>query len=205
MRRRFLWCLIGPSALVLSFSSSAPAAPPGNWSLAVERVFGYRRSITETEVNGQTDTSKSSSVALFSNFVEQDSYPSARFALDYLFNSGVSLGGALAFQLVTTGDGDDSRNGWLLAPRVGYFAAVTSGFGIWPRAGLTYVTTDFGGDNDLSATAITLEVPLVFSLGGRSVGLSMMPYLDFGVGGGTDEVDRTLTEFGLQFGLNVFF
>jgi hypothetical protein len=207
MQLRFPWCVLGPCALLLLCSSPAQAAPPGSWSLAVERVFGFRRATTKTEVNGQTDSTTSSSISLFSNFVAQDGYPSARVALDYLFSSGVSLGGALAFQSVNPDDDqdNDSQKAWLLAPRVGYFASVTSSFGVWPRGGLTYVTTDLGGNNDQSATAITVEVPLVFLLGGRSVGLSVLPYVDLGVGGGTDEVDQTITELGLQFGLNIFF
>jgi len=207
MQLRFPWCVLGPCALLLLSSSSAQAAAPGSWSLAVERVFGFRRATTKTEVNGQTDSTTSSSISLFSNFGETLGYPSARVALDYLFPSGVSLGGALAFQSVNPDEDDDNDNqtAWLLAPRVGYFASVTSSFGVWPRGGLTYVTTDLGGDNDQSATAITVEVPLVFPLGGTSVALSIMPYVDLGVGGGTDEVDQTITELGLQFGLNVIF
>jgi len=207
MQLRFPWCALGPCALLLLSSSSAQAAPPGTWSLAVERVFGFRRATTKTEVNGQTDSTTSTSISLFSNFSAQDGYPSARVALDYIFPSGVSLGGALAFQSVNPDEDqdDDNQTAWLLAPRVGYFASVTSSFGIWPRGGLTYVTTDLGGDNDQSATAITVEVPLVFALEGRSVGLSLMPYVDLGVGGGTDEVDQTITELGLQLGLNLFF
>jgi len=207
MPLRFPWCVLGPSALLLSSSSSAQAAAPGNWSLAVERVFGFRRATTKTEVNGQTDSTTSSAISLFSNFGEQLGYPPARLALDYLFGSGVSLGGALAFQSVNPVEDDDNDNqvSWLLAPRVGYFASVTSSFAIWPRGGLTYVTTDLGGDNAQSATAITVEVPLVFLLGGSNVGLSILPYVDLGVGGGTDEIDQTITELGLQFGVNLFF
>jgi len=207
MQLRFPWCVLGSCALLLSSSSSAQAAAPGTWSLAVERVFGFRRATTKTEVNGQTDSTTSTSIGLFSNFNAQDGYPWARVALDYIFPSGVSLGGALAFQSVNPDEDDDNDNqtAWLLAPRVGYFASVTSSFGVWPRGGLTYVTTDLGGDNNQSATAITVEVPLVFSLGATSVALSIMPYVDLGVGGGTDEVDQTITELGLQFGLNVFF
>jgi hypothetical protein len=207
MPLRFPRCVLGPCALLLLSSSSAQAAAPGTWSLAVERVFGFRRATTKTEVNGQTDTTTSSSISLFSNFGETLGYPPARVALDYLFPSGVSLGGALGFQSVNPDedDDDDNQTAWLLAARVGYFASVTSSFGIWPRGGLTFTTTDLGADNDQSATAITVEVPLVFPLGGSSVALSVMPYVDLGVGGGTDEVDQTITELGLQLGLNVIF
>jgi hypothetical protein len=48
-------------------------------------------------------------------------------------------------------------------------------------------------------------VPLVFNLGLSGLGLVVMPHIDLGLGGGTDDVDQTLTEFGLQFGLSMFF
>src|SRR6185295_14442041 len=137
---------------------------------------------------------------------EQPGYPAARIALDYLFPSGVSLGGAIGYQSLDPNDDvdDDSVNAWLLEPRVGYFASVTANFGVWPRGGLTYVAIDTGGDDGPSYTAISVEVPLEFRIGGN-VCFAAMPYVDLGVGGGTDNFDQKVTEFGLQFGMNAFF
>ena len=137
-------------------------------------------------------------------------YPDPRLALDYIFPSGVSLGGALGYESVDYDDDDDTDNAsaWLLAARVGYFASVTSGFGLWPRGGFTVVSTDDGDandDDDVSLTALTVEVPLVFSLGVSSIALTVMPHIDFGLGGGNDDVDMKLTEFGLQLGMSAFF
>jgi hypothetical protein len=53
-------------------------------------------------------------------------------------------------------------------------------------------------------TAITVEVPLVLNVGGN-VCFVGMPYVDLGVGGGSDDFDQKATEFGLQFGMSAFF
>lgn len=180
------------------------AAPPGNWSLAVERVFGVSRVTTELD-NGASSTSTSAtSISLFSAFSGQRGYSSPRFALDYIANSGVSFGGAIAYESIS-GDARADQNVWVVAPRLGYFARPSAGFGIWPRAGVTHVSVSTDGDAPTStATAITLEVPLVFLLG-STLALTVLPHADIGIAGGTANVDRTVTEFGLQFGANAFF
>ena len=171
--------------------------------MGIERVFGFSRATTKTEVNGNTSTNTSSQVSLFDHTLDsQPGYPGARVALDYLFPSGVSLGGAIGYQSVDPDDDDDgdSVSAWLLEPRVGYFASVTANFGVWPRGGLTYVSIDDGP----SFTAISVELPLELRIGGN-VCFAVMPYVDLGVAGGTDTVDQKITEFGLQFGMNAFF
>jgi hypothetical protein len=198
-RSKLVLVLAGLSALV---SVPAGAAAPGRWSLGVERVFGFSRISTSSEANGRTETTNESAVSLFSDVGGRAGYSTARVALDYLSASGVSAGGALGYQRLH-GDGPDSVKGWLLAPRIGFFAAVTPGFGLWPRGGVTYVSLAAGAD-DRSATAITVELPLVFLVTG-GLGIDVMPYADFGIAGGTDSVDQKLTELGLSFGLSFFF
>lgn len=193
------------ASLCLLQTRDAQAAPPGNWSLGVERIFGISRVTVDTEVGDITRSDTSTSVSLFSALSGLRGYSSPRLALDYLSGSGVTFGGAFAYESIS-GDGGDG-NRWLVAARVGYFADVTPSFGIWPRAGLTHVALDNNDDvddDDPSATALTLEVPLVFMVVGRTFGVSIMPHADIGLTGGTDTVDRTVTELGLQLGLNIF-
>jgi hypothetical protein len=201
--------LVASSSLCLLQARDAQAAPPGNWSLGVERIFGISRVTVDTEVNDVTTSDTNTSISLFSALSGLSGlrgYSTPRLALDYLSGSGVSFGGAFAYES-TDGDSRDD-NLWLVAARVGYFADVTPGFGIWPRAGLTHVAFDDNDDvddDDPSATALTLEVPLVFMVLDRTLGLSIMPHADIGLTGGTDTVDQEVTELGLQFGLNIFF
>ncbi|MEY4551200.1 MAG: hypothetical protein RL685_7395 [Pseudomonadota bacterium] len=191
--------------------SAAQAAAPGTWHIGVERMFGFKKATLETDAGPQETSASSTSVSLLSRTLTLDvGYPDARLALDYILPSGVSLGGAIGYESVDYDDDDDTDNAsaWLLAPRVGYFASVTSGFGLWPRGGFTFLSADDGDaedDDDISFTALTVEVPLVFNLGLSSIGLTVMPYIDFGLGGGNDDVDMKLTEFGLQFGMSAFF
>jgi hypothetical protein len=191
---------------VLGLNVPAQAAP-GSWSVGIERVFGFSRVSTKTEINENTTvTTTSSQVSLFAHTVGlQVGYPAPRVALDYLFPSGLSLGGALGYQSVDLNDDteDDTAKAWLIEPRVGYFASPSDSIGVWPRGGFTFVSLDTGGD-DASATALSVEVPLVLRLAGN-VCFVAMPYVDLGIGGGTDDVDRKVTEFGLQFGMNAFF
>jgi hypothetical protein len=178
------------------FGLAAPAhAAPGSFSVGIERLFGVSR--TRTTTDGETLTS--GQVSVFAHTAEgRVGYPSPRLALDYLFASGVSAGGAIGYQSIDGGD-----DNWLLAARVGYFASASSSFGVWPRATFTYVTVDNLYD-DWSATALGVEVPLLFRVVSSTYFVGM-PYVDLGVAGGSDEFDQTITEYGLQFGVNVFF
>ena len=185
---------LATSAVLLN-ASRAAAAPPGDVSLAVERLFGFRR--TSVEAYGETFTDTTLSIG--SNVADHGTYSSPRLALDYLASSGITFGGAIGYQTTLDGNGD----AWLLAPRVGYFARASAGFGLWPRAGFTIVGVEDGPDS--TATALTLEVPLEF-LVNRSFAITLTPHADIGLGGddGLDE-DRTITEIGLQFGVGAFF
>jgi len=170
------------------------AAPPGNWSLAVERLFGITRTSIDSDVGDYNYTS----ISLLSKVAGQYGYSAPRFAFDYLLGSGVSFGAALGYHSVS----DDGADAWLLAPRVGYFARPGRNFGLWPRVGLTQLVVDDGGGSD-TATALTLELPLEFFVS-SGVAFTLTPHADIGIGGSEDDVDRTITELGLQFGVNLF-
>lgn len=181
-------------------AGSARAEPPGAWAVGVERWFGVSRVNVEDDPGGEVTVT---SISLFSAFSGQRGYSSPRLALDYLSESGVSVGGAIAYESIG-GDAID-QDIWVFAGRLGYFGEASSDVGIWPRAGLTHISSDAGVE--VTATALTLELPLVF-LVNSPVSLLLMPHADIGIAssvGDNDEIERTVTELGLQFGATVFF
>lgn len=208
MQRRVLRVsTVALSGLVFFATNRAEAAPPGDWSIAIERVFGIDRVKDEIETApGQQTTTESTSVSLGSESgAGFRGYSAARLAIDYLVASGLTLGGALGYQSVNIGDDDDDdADWWLLMGRIGYLASIGDGVGIWPRGGLTHTSFDARGAS-VTATAISVEAPLIIYALGRRVGFEIMPHADIGIAGGTGNLDRTLTEFGLQFNLGAFF
>jgi hypothetical protein len=166
--------------------------------VAVERLFGLSRTNIETDPGGETTIT---SLSLFSKVAGESGYSAPRLGFDYLAASGVSVGMAFAYQSVSVDGGDGDA--WLFAPRLGYFARPSSGFGIWPRVGITHIVLDFGASAD-TATALTLEAPLEFLLAPR-VALVLTPLAEIGLSGSAGGVDRTITEVGLQLGLGAFF
>jgi hypothetical protein len=197
---------VATASSILCLSAAAQAAP-GSWAVGIERAFGFSRVSVKNEVNNVGVTVTSSQVSLFAHTLGGSiGYPAPRVALDYLFPSGLSVGGAIGYQSVdpNTDTDDNTASAWVFAPRAGYFASVSEGFGVWPRGGFTFMSINPGVGDDSSQSALTLEVPLVLNVAGN-VCFSGMPYLDVGIGGGTDDIDRTVTEFGLQFGMSAFF
>jgi hypothetical protein len=191
-------------AVVCTLATGEAQAAPGEWSIAIERVFGISRiEVTTEAANNVEVTTEITAVSLGAKRTVQAGYSPARFAIDYLATSGLTIGGALAYESVDI-DEDNEQDWWLFALRVGYLASIGDGVGIWPRGGITHTSFDPGGDT-FTATALTLEVPLVIYAMGRRVGFEIMPYADIGVAGGTDDFDSTTTEFGLQFNLGTFF
>jgi hypothetical protein len=194
-----LWLGLGVLGATSAYALGAAAAPPGAWAVAVERLFGLSRTSVDFE-NG--DESTTASFSLFSKVAGEPGYSAPRLGLDYIASSGVSVGMAFGYQSISidAADGD----AFLFAPRLGYFARPSSGFGIWPRAGITHIIFDAPGDGTDTATAITLEVPLEFLLAPR-VALVLTPLAEIGIAGSASGQDRTVTELGLQFGLGAFF
>ncbi len=205
MQRHQRWVWTAAAAAVCALPGrDALAAPPGNWALSFERMFGISRVTNEVEVGNVTVSSTSTSVSVFSSSSGRRGYSAPRLALDYVAASQLSFGGAVGYESLSR-DGDDvDESTWSFLARVGYFAQPTPRFGIWPRAGLTHLVIDSGA-SDETATALTLEVPLVFLVLGQRVGLTFTPHADIGIAGGTDDIDRTLTELGFQFGASAFF
>lgn len=196
---RYLRPLLAAVPCVLAVSSLAvpaqAATPPGDWSIAVERLFG----ITRISIDSDAGDGNATSISLLAKVVGTYGYSAPRLAFDYLLGSGVSFGAALGYESLSDGGAD----AWLLAPRVGYFARPGRSVGVWPRVGLTQMIVDDGGDSD-TATALTLELPLEFFTS-SGVAFSLTPHADIGISGSDDNVDRTITEIGLQFGVGLFF
>lgn len=188
-------CLVVVASSLL-WADAAAAAAPGEWSVAVERLFGISRVSIDSDFGDETYTS----ISLLSNVSGSVGYSAPRLAFDYFLPSSISFGGALGYQ--SLGDGPDG-DAWLLAPRLGYFARPGRSFGLWPRVGLTVLVLDRDGDDD-TATALTLELPLEFLLS-RGAAFTLTPHADIGLGGSRGDADRTITEIGLQFGMGLFF
>jgi hypothetical protein len=200
MKRRARFGGLCAAVCVLA-AGQALAAPPGKWSVAVERVFGITHVKVSSDAGGGSRSSSATSISLFSSFSGIRGYSTPRVALDYLDPSGLSLGGALGYEHI---GGDLDQDVWVIAPRIGYFGRPSSDVGVWPRAGITHLSVSPNDNETATATAVTLEVPLVFLLG-RGLSFTILPHADIGFDGGTDAVESTTTDLGLQFGVNAFF
>lgn len=199
MRRSRLWLGLGVLGATSSYALGAAAAPPGSVSVAVERLFGLSRVSFDPEFGDETTIT---SFSLFSKVAGEPGYSAPRLGVDYIADAGVSIGMAFGYQSLSIDGGDGDA--WLFAPRLGYFARVSSGLGIWPRAGLTHIIVDAGGNDDDSITALTLEAPLEIFLAPR-VALTLTPLVELGLAGSDGEDDLTVTEIGLQVGIGAFF
>src|SRR5690606_29958250 len=128
-------------------------------ALGVERAFGFSMATMSQEQGGETSTA---SITGFSLGASRGSYASSlystpRAAVDYILPMGLSFGGALGVATYTVDadtdeDNTDTTNTAILfAPRVGYMVGFNERFGVWPRAGFTYLSqsTDVG-DFDIS-------------------------------------------------------
>jgi hypothetical protein len=183
----------------------ALAAPPGHWSVAVERLFGVSHTWRRSADLPARETEQSS-VSVLTQRGEGTPYAATRLGFDYLFDFGLSLGGALGFsEFEYDYDYDDYRDKTaLLAPRAGFFLRPLPELGVWVRSGLTLTTSTS------KATSITLEVPVIYLVPNHVVGVSVTPYWEYGVtrNDGIFELygaDQKVTEVGLSVGANAFF
>lgn len=219
------------SALVLTSTTWAGAAAADpvvqGLTLGVERVFGFTAATATEEEGDVTETFSVLGVSLGSagGTTIGAGYSFPRVAGDYILPMGLSFGtafGVATYALEDETDGgllsattESSATRLLFAPRVGYQFGFNENFGIWPRAGFTYVSQSSSttiGDNDIdssaSAAALTFEAPLVFSPN-KFFGFVATPALDLGVAassetnGEENSGDASLTEFGITLGLFV--
>jgi hypothetical protein len=201
-------CAAGAVALAL-VAAPARAEPPGNWSVAVDRLFGASRAWMRSTEGGD-DTSQTS-VSLFGQHAVRFGYSAPRVAVDYILDAGVSFGGAFGFGKYRADyEYDDYRiNALLLAPRVGYLLRPSRSIAVWARAGLT-LTTSVGPGEEEDVSALSLEAPVLFLLSAPRVGIAVTPHFEYGISGRDTILDgyssyHTVTELGLSIGANAFF
>ncbi|HTV21709.1 MAG TPA: hypothetical protein VMG12_23630 [Polyangiaceae bacterium] len=176
-----------------------PAAPSG-FSLGVERLFGQTWVVRSRDGTDGSIEENFDSFNLFAAQTPHEGYSSPRLAADYLFDFGLTLGGALGYHGVRR-DGY-SADAWVLAPRAGYFWHFSRWVGLWPRAGLTWLIQHDDGDSSAEdELAVSLELPLVILVAQQRLGLLLEPYVDIGLPGGAVDLD----ERGVQVGVTVFF
>jgi hypothetical protein len=231
MRSTKLAC--GCLALVSLFSASnAFAGKPveaHTFAVSAERMFGITHTSFKLEIPAASQTSSYTTLTFLSRVAGVSDaptiYSSPRLAGDFFVIDGLSIGAALGFVSYSTSteaggmgsqDGP-SGSGVLFAPRVGYAYMFTPLFGIWPRAGITYLGAgtdppNGGGGTGTHLWAFTAEVPFVIAPVPH-VGFHIGPTLDLGLGGGQSRtaggvettIDATATEFGIQAGMFVYF
>lgn len=170
----------------------------GQFVFGAERLTGI--SFNRHGYNGGTATS--TSVGLLGAF-SGTAVGSPRVGLDYFVVDSLSVGLGAWYAhdsgISTPGITSSASHMLLLAPRVGYAYAFDDTFSVWPRAGLTYATTNDGHFLDLTLEGLFGVSPVshLVILGG--------PFADLGLSGSADvgagSQDAKETGFGLTFGL----
>jgi hypothetical protein len=203
----------------------------GQFIFAIERITALnfdrvKISYTDEATGDDIDsTAKTTNVSLLG--VDPSSPAQLpRFALDYVIQSGFTVGGSLMFvsrslseddvTVVPPGTREDGST-FFAGARAGYAFPFDETFGIWPRAGLSYAlatasydsvdedgeATEFSTNThyfDLNLEALAVISPL------EHIAIMAGPYLDLGLGGkhkveqdGTeiDSRNANLTSFGL--------
>jgi hypothetical protein len=220
----------------LLVASSAGAADPfgevGTFAISAERItsINHTSMTVEPEGDGPETTNSATNIALFTGSPDENTvYSVPRVAGDYFVIDSLSVGAALGLIHTTTSteaelmgtsvesDGP-TISGFLFSPRAGYAFMFQDNVGIWPKLGFTYVSggsdEDGGTETSLSALALSLDVPLVFSPI-PNVAFTAGPSLDLGLSGSweldppgaaeTQEGDIKVTEYGLNVGMTAFF
>jgi hypothetical protein len=212
--------------LVSSFATVAMAeAPPTGVAIGLERAFGLEMYSQTSEFMDQEVSFSQTTFGLGLGAPSASPFSRTRVGVDYIMDSGLSLGGGIGFVTTSSetefdGDATDgpSGTGFLIAPRVGYMLMFTPSVGLWPRGGITYVSvgsedTDDDGlggqtttETSQSDVALTIEAPLVV-MPAPNVGFLIAPTLDYGlshtseVNGEESDVDVSVMSLGIQFGL----
>jgi hypothetical protein len=214
------------AAAVLSVVGRAVAqTPPTGVVLGIERAFGLELASQTSDAGGTEVTQSMTTVGLGLNG-GATSFSTARLGMDYVMDSGLSLGAGLGFANYSTSIETDagSQDGpsltrLVFAPRVGYVAMFSDAIGLWPRGGITYASqsSEFTSTNPLtgasmttessaSDVALTLEAPLVI-MPAKSFGFMIAPTFDLGLShsqeqnGMESDGDVSVSSLGIQFGV----
>jgi hypothetical protein len=181
----------------------AQAAPLGRWCLSLERLFGvsWTQSGFEREYTGLDETTQTT-VNVLASRAPPVGFSAPRLGLDYLTKLGLSFGGAVGFDMISRGgavraDLDPNEIAVAVAPRVGYFFPLLPRFGLWPRAGLTYIALS----RDADRRSVTLELPASLMLLEERVGVMLFPYVEAGV---FEDERKSIGEVGVQVSVGLF-
>ncbi|MFO7179058.1 MAG: hypothetical protein DIU78_010195 [Pseudomonadota bacterium] len=225
--------LLGVPSVAAAQGARESFGSRGQFVIGAERLFGLvvSSSTVDPEIGSEIEESHTSFTLLANptNGVGNgrvSTYSFPRVGFDFLVTDGVSVGAALGMASVSgTLDTEaqpeqelDPTLAFLFAPRVGYAYPFGSTIGIWPRVGISYVTSSTS--NDIVETsyyrlAVTLEAPLVISPVPHAA-FTIGPVFDIGVSGGIEESaqmgglrvsfesDESGIEWGLMAGLLVY-
>jgi hypothetical protein len=162
-------------------------------TIAIERAFGFH--MLHTEIGDQErDLSALGLLWLRS----ESAFHQPRAAIDFFLTDGLSLGGSVAFY---SWGGDADRDGFLLAPRVGYAIGLGTSATFWPRGGITYFNEEeAGGSPEYTQLGLTGEAMFVI-WPRRDWGILLGPTLDLGFSGEVGNEDFHQRAFGVTFGL----
>ncbi len=207
MHKTFYVTALACGVLLVATVSSAQPRPQGELALSAERLFGYNHSSTSYD---DADTEVTiSEFSLLGGRGSASNFNFPRAGVDYFVTDGLSIGGSLVFVQVSTtldsgGDESDSDASALgLAPRIGYATMFSDHFGIWPRGGLMYFSSE-RDDIDISGWVFEAEFPLLLAPS-NSVAITVGPTLDYALSAsaeaGDQEADLSLVDLGLMVGL----
>jgi hypothetical protein len=185
-------------ALVLSLalaaatpaSAQTPASFGGKASLVLsgERLFGLDHASHPVLLAGPQAASTTNVSFLASPFGALTSdFGFARIGFDGFLTDFVTLGGAVSYFSTTIsvqagpGGGSQDVSGVLVAPRIGFAAALARMVSVWARCGVSYVAFE-SQNTKTSLLAFTLEVPFAFAIADHFA-FSLGPTLDLGLTG----------------------
>lgn len=231
---------MAPTAL----AQEPTAGQAGTFAISAERLMGYSWTKTKSEGNfdpGDNDVEFEGSRTQFDLLARGNvdtPFVTPRLAFDYFVINGLSVGGSIAYYTYEDDDptqttngtevdqNEESGNGFLFAPRVGYLYMFSPMIGIWPRAGITYAsgTTETndrtpgpGPDNDTEFNAhvfdLSLEGMLVITPVPHA-GFTVGPTVDIPLAGSgevtiadqSNDLDKVrITSIGIQAGVLVWF
>ena len=182
---------------------SVQAAPLGRWCLSLERLFGasWTRKGFEREYSGLYETTQTA-VNVLASRAPAVGFSAPHLGVDYVTDLGLTFGGAVGFDFITRGgavpgDLDPNEIAVAVAPRVGYFFPLSPSFGLWPRAGLTYIALS----RDSDRRSLTLELPASLMLLEERVGVMLLPYLEAGL---FEDERSSIMEVGAQVSVGLF-
>lgn len=200
-------------------------------TFGVDRVMGvaFDRATLSPDKGGD-QTYKATNVALFGNpgggGLNAPGMMIPRLALDFFVVESVSVGGSLMYFTSSSetetdaGSSDGPTNStFVISPRVGYAVAFDETFSLWPRAGITYlsskseVTTggSTGGTSTTTFSGMALTVEAMVGISPiEHFAILAGPYVDYGLSGTvkneppsgpSTETDAKVTSYGLTVGI----